>query len=320
MRRRPCNHRLKANAPHGARHELLGTRIPLIALIQAVTVGEHLNFRHAAAALGISQSSVSERVRALAEALGVQLFERGHRGVRPTEAGRFFLAQITDAIDQLDYAVKTAGMIGGGEVGRIRIGVPTTIAAGFLAELLDRYRQRWPGIDIELFDGRARDAILKIREAELDVAFVAGITDIPDCHAKPLWTESLVIAAPESDPRAKCSALTWRNFADDLFLVRYGGTGPQAHDHIVRRFEEHGLQPNVQRCDVDRCMLLSMVAANYGITLVSEATSKAAPPGITFIRLLDEPEPVKFGAVWSPHNSSKALRGLLDIAREQATI
>jgi len=121
--------------------------------------------------------------------------------------------------------VKTAGIIGGGEVGRIRIGIPRRIAAGFLTELQDRYRQRWPGIDIELFDGRARDAILKIREAELDVAFVAGMTDIPDCHAKHLWTESLVIAAPESDPRANCSALSWRNFADDLFLVRYGGTG-----------------------------------------------------------------------------------------------
>jgi len=77
MRRHPCNHRLKANAPHGALHELMGTCIPLIALIQAVTVGEHLNFRHAAAALGISQSSVSERVRALEEALEVRLFERG---------------------------------------------------------------------------------------------------------------------------------------------------------------------------------------------------------------------------------------------------
>ena len=131
----------------------LGTRIPLISLIQAIAVGEHLNFRHAAAALGVSQSSVSERIRALEETLGVKLFERCPRGVRLTEAGRIFLADVAQGIDQLDHAVKTVGMIANGKLGCLRIGVPTTIAAGFLAELLNCYRQQWPDIDIELFDG-----------------------------------------------------------------------------------------------------------------------------------------------------------------------
>ncbi len=320
MRRRPCKRFSKANDKHAGQRQVLGTRIPLTALIHAVAVGEHLNFRHAAAALGVSQSSVSERIRALEETLGVRLFERGHRGVRLTEAGRFFLAHVADGIDQLDYAVKTAGMIGGGTCGRIRIGVPTTIATGFLAELLQRYRKQWPGVELELFDGRARDAIFQVREGRLDVAFVAAIAEIPDCHSRPLWTEPLFVAMSDSDPRAKASGLFWRDLAEDLFLVRYDGTGPQEHDHIARRFNERGLHPKVQRCDVDRCMLLSMIAADYGVALASEATSRTPVPGIAFIPILDEPEPITFGAVWSPHNSAKAVRGLLDIARKQATI
>jgi len=292
----------------------------MTALIQALAVAEHLNFRHAATALGISQSSVSERIRALEETLGVRLFERRHRGVWLTDAGRAFLAQVADGIDKLDYAVKTVGMIGSGELGRIRIGVPTTIAAGFLAELLHRYRQQWPGIHVELFDGRARDAIFRVRDGRLDVAFIAAITDVPDCHSRPLWTEPLFIAMADSDPRADASGLFWRDLGDDLFLVRRDGTGPQAHDHIARRFGERGCHPRVQRCDVDRYMLLSMVAAGYGVTLVSEATSRTTMPGVAFALLLDEPEPIQFGAVWSPHNSAKAVRSLLDLARKRATI
>lgn len=46
----------------------LGTRIPLTALIQTLAVAEHLNFRHAANALGVSQSSVSARVKTLEDA------------------------------------------------------------------------------------------------------------------------------------------------------------------------------------------------------------------------------------------------------------
>jgi predicted transcriptional regulator len=48
----------------------LGDRIPLIALIQTLAVAEYLNFRHAANALGVSQSSVSERIKALEGTLG----------------------------------------------------------------------------------------------------------------------------------------------------------------------------------------------------------------------------------------------------------
>ncbi|ESX84991.1 LysR family transcriptional regulator [Mesorhizobium sp. LNJC405B00] len=69
----------------------LGSRIPLTSLIQTLAVAEYLNFRHAANALGVSQSSVSARIKALEEDLGILLFERNTRGVRLTEAGRLFV-------------------------------------------------------------------------------------------------------------------------------------------------------------------------------------------------------------------------------------
>ena len=60
----------------------LGSRIPLASLIQTLAVAEHLNFHRAANTLGVSQSSVSARIKALEEELGVVLFERNTRGVR----------------------------------------------------------------------------------------------------------------------------------------------------------------------------------------------------------------------------------------------
>lgn len=69
---------------------LLRGRIPLVALIQTLSVAEYLNFRHAAHALSVSRSSVSTRIKTLEEDLGGVLFERRHRGVRLTDAGRSF--------------------------------------------------------------------------------------------------------------------------------------------------------------------------------------------------------------------------------------
>ncbi|MFM2495492.1 LysR family transcriptional regulator, partial [Salmonella enterica subsp. enterica serovar Kentucky] len=76
---RRTNHRNLVNVG------ILSGRIPLISLVQFIAVAEHLNFRHAAKALGISQSSVSARVKALEDNLGVLLFERHARGVRLTD-------------------------------------------------------------------------------------------------------------------------------------------------------------------------------------------------------------------------------------------
>lgn len=56
-------------------------QIPLVALRHAVVVSDILNFRHAARVLGVTQSSVSARIKALEEALGIVLFERRHRGL-----------------------------------------------------------------------------------------------------------------------------------------------------------------------------------------------------------------------------------------------
>src|SRR5690606_37333250 len=108
-------------------------------------------------ALGVAQSSVSARVKALEEEIGILLFERHARGVRLTEAGRHFVEQIAAGVDQLDHAVKTAGMAASGKTGRLRIGVPALIPRSFLAELVAQYRDDYPGINLEIIEGTARD-------------------------------------------------------------------------------------------------------------------------------------------------------------------
>ena len=58
-------------------------------------------------------------------------------------------------VDQLDHAVKTAGMTAQGECGRLRIGVYGLIPGSFLAELVGQYRKDYPNLDIEITEGTA---------------------------------------------------------------------------------------------------------------------------------------------------------------------
>ncbi len=296
----------------------LGGRIPLISLVQALAVAEYLSFRRAATAMGVSQSSVSMRIKLLEQDLGVLLFERWSRGVRLTEAGRHFLAHVATAIEHLDHAVKTAGAIGMGRQGRLRIGLYSPIASGFLGELLRGFRELHPAVDVRITEGRARETVRAVREEQLDVTFVLGIPSVEDCHTKPLWREDLVIALPQQHPCATAEGVRWTDLAEETFLVRREGSGPQLYDHIVLRLADHWREPRIERSDVGRDTLMTMVSQGFGVTLTSEAIMQIFFPGVVFQPLLDEPEPITFSAVWSPHNRSRALRDLLTLAQRRA--
>ncbi|UHD45464.1 LysR family transcriptional regulator [Aureimonas altamirensis] len=307
-----------ANDAFRSSETLLGSRIPLLSLIQTLAVAEYLNFRHAAKAMGISQSSVSARVKALEEDLGILLFERHARGVRLTEAGRHFIERVATSIDQLDHAVRTAGMVARGEHGRLRVGIHALIPGSFLATLIERYREQHPGVDVEIAEGTARESVMQLRANRLDLTFVAGSPEFPDCHARRIWSERLLAVLPARHALADGAGVSWADLADDTFIVRQSGTGPQVHDHIVMRLAGNAPGLSILRFDVERGTLISMVAQGYGVTIAGEATTLLHAPGVTFLPILDEPEPLPFSAIWSPHNRSPALRGLLDLAGQMS--
>ncbi|WP_192900967.1 LysR family transcriptional regulator [Marinicauda algicola] len=290
----------------------------MVSLLQTLAVAEYLNLRHAANALGVSQSSLSTRIRVLEEDLGVALFERHARGVRLTDAGRRFVEKVAAGVDQLDDAVKTAGMTARSELGRLRVGVHALVSGGFLAELIGLYRDQYPSIDLDIIEGTARETMAQLRADRLDVSFVANAPDFPDCLSRRIWTERLKVVLPPNHLLAHQTSVMWADLASETFLVPYGGTGPQVHDHILLRLAGGWPNASILPLAVERATLLSMVAQGFGVTIVGDATALAPPPGVVFLPITDEPEPVCFSAVWSPQNRSPALRAFLDLAQRVA--
>ena len=127
--------------------------IDIVSIAQGLLVAECLSFRRAAKVLGVRQSTVSRRVRSLEDRLGVSLFERYHGGVRVTAAGTRFLERARHALLHLDHAVKSAAAAGRGENGVLRIGIFSSMGAGFLRELIREYSARHPDVVIQISEG-----------------------------------------------------------------------------------------------------------------------------------------------------------------------
>lgn len=295
---------------------MTSAHIPMVALVQTLAVAQYLSFHRAALALGTSQSSVSARIKALETDLGITLFDRNTRGVRLTEAGRRFVDQVDDAMGILDRAVKTAGMQARGEAGVLRIGVHALTPDCFLDRLLGRFRSTRPGVRMHITEGTAREALLMVRESRLDLAFMACTHEIPDLQSRVIWRDRLTAALPVGHPLTAYPNVEWRQLSAETFLVRHSGTGPQVHDLIVLRSAGKWQTPTIQRVDVGRSALLSMIAGGYGISLFVEEAAATAMTNVTFLPISDEPETIPFSAIWSPRNRDPALLDLLTLARK----
>lgn len=286
----------------------------MAALIHTLAVAEHLSFYRAAQVLGTSQSSVSTRIKTLEQDLGVVLFDRNTRGVRLTDAGRRFVDHVHEAMGILDRAVKAAGMQARREEGKLHVGVHALTAGCFLDRLLKRFHDEYPNVRLHITEGTARDAQFRVREGKLDLAFMAGAHELPDLNSRIIWRDRLMVVLPTKHSLAAQAGVKWPLLAEETFLVRHGGTGPQVYDLIVTRSAGKWLTPPIIRVDVGRSALLSMIAAGHGISLFAEEAVAANMANVVFLPITDEPESVVYSAVWSPANRNPALVTLLEIA------
>jgi DNA-binding transcriptional LysR family regulator len=293
--------------------------IDLVSVTQALLVAEHLSFSRAAQVLGVRQSAVSRRVRALEDKLGVSLFERDNTGVRITEAGRRFLERTRPALAEIDHAMKAAASAGRGAEGVIRIGILSSVSSGFLRNLLGHYHCFHPAIAIDIVEGSANEHVARITERQIDIAFVTGTPQASHCDTVLLWETRVFAALPGWHSLASDNAIQWDSLKDEQFIVSRDAPGPEIHDYIVRRTAAFGRSPTVERHGVGRETLMHLVALGLGISIASEAATSTQYPDVIFRPFDTMEDMLTYSAVWLPGNDNPALRRFLSLARSWAS-
>lgn len=284
-----------------------------------LAAAEHMSIRRAAEALEVEPSTVSRAIRDFEDRLGVGLFERGPFGVRITNAGRQFLRQTAPGFQIINHAIQDAGAAGRVETGILLMGVVTTLAGGFLRELVSRYEAAHPGVWVDIRDGGRPEHIQNIRSHKLDVGFFTGNGEVKGCDTIQLWDERVHIAMPRSHPLSGENKIDWHQLRDDLFIVSRFGPGPEIRDYIIRRISDYSTYPMIDYRDAQQETLMHMVAMGKGITPVVEAWRCMPIPELRLVPLSSDADIVPFSAVWSPHNDNPSLRRMIKFAEKLAT-
>jgi molybdate transport repressor ModE-like protein len=132
------------------------------------------SFGKAAQALGYTQSAVSQQIATLERLVGQKLIERpgGPKPVSLTEAGRLLLTHAEAIAARVAAAQADLTALGDGEAGTLRVGVFQSVGQRILPELMRRFLESWPKVEVTLTESADDGQLLGLVErGELDLAF-----------------------------------------------------------------------------------------------------------------------------------------------------
>ena len=134
-----------------------------------IAVVEAGSFSEAAEACHISQSAISQQIKALEDELQVELLERRGRRFAVTPAGQWFYQRAKRHVAEMDSTIREVRRIGTGERQQLRIGVLTGFSGKIIQNAVSDFVASHPYVQMSLLSGTHEDIFQKILAGQLDM-------------------------------------------------------------------------------------------------------------------------------------------------------
>jgi DNA-binding transcriptional LysR family regulator len=238
-------------------------RLPQIELLAALDHAPTLSA--AAREVNLSQPAASRMLRALSNDLGIDLFERAGRTLRPTSAGSALLRRAAGFIGELDRVQTEIDAISNGFRGSANVG--TGVGAGYvlLPRALKLLRKSGPGIVVTVREASIEELLAMLRENRIDlIVSRLGTTVLRhDVAVEDLYNPPLRVVCGPHHPLARARKADWASVLRQEWILPEDGTPLRAGLEAI--FRKCGGRP-------DRYLLeSSSIPAN--VSLLSECNA-----------------------------------------------
>ena len=139
-----------------------------------VAVAKFGHLTRASEALHLSQPALSSHIKTLEEQFGVTLFERTPTGMTLTPSGRRLLVEAEQIIGAVRHLAHSAQDLRGQPTGHLKIGTVLNPATLRVGETISRALERYPQIELELYQVMSSDVLARLRNGTLDAGFFFG--------------------------------------------------------------------------------------------------------------------------------------------------
>ena len=230
-----------------------------------VEVARQGGFSRAAQTVHAVQPTVSKAVQAVEDRLGVRIFERANNGVRLTVEGEIVYRRALNILQEFEALEADVAALHKLEKGVLRIGFPPVASGILFADLLSKYRQLYPGINISLQEQGCASLEPMVLSGDLDLA-VTLLPVPPNFSWLQIRDEPLMVIMPPDHPLADRKRLKMDELADNAFIGFEQGF--LLNDRIKAVCRQRGLKLNECLRSGQLDFIMTLVATGIGVALL----------------------------------------------------
>ncbi|GAA4483506.1 transcriptional regulator CynR [Rhodococcus olei] len=167
-----------------------------------LAVADHGNFTRAAEALHISQPTLSQQVKQLERALGVQLLDRSGRTVRLTDAGETYARHARLALRDLEAGERAVHDVQDLSRGHLRVAMTPTITAYLIGPLVHRFHAMHPGVTLTVVETTQDRIEADVLDDRVDLGIAFAGPHVSGIESTALLTENLGLVVGSTHPLA----------------------------------------------------------------------------------------------------------------------
>ena len=236
------------------------------------------------------------QIKKLEEEIGVELFHRYSQGATLTPAGQTFLKAVSPIQNQLKNAVRLTRNTANGETGELRLGFTgTSILNPLIPTAIQTFQHTYPDVKLILKEANSLILIESILNNELDIAIIRPPENYPKTITiKNFINEKLIAALPIDYPNNEDS-IDLDQFKNESFIVSPPNISAGLYSAIINACQQHGFTPKIGQQAPQIISILSLVAANLGISLVPESTKQLKIEGIKYKYLNNQTSTIGLG-------------------------
>jgi DNA-binding transcriptional LysR family regulator len=286
-----------------------------------LAVYEELHFGRAAERLHIAQPPLSQAIRKLENELGVTLFERTSRAVKPTPAGETLAEEARKVLASFNFAVSEARRAGIREA-PLRIGCAGMLPTVRLQRFVHELKKRDANLRTEVIRIWAEEQIERLRGGLLDLGVFMRVDEHPDLEYEPLFRgEPVHVFLPSGHALAEKTTVTPNDLACEMRISFPRTINPAYQDRFASALESAGYRfaGRHEISSEDPRDALLAVAGGLGVVFGGPSLRELGDEGNELImRPIDPPLELPATVVAWRASAPRALRSSLTAVRDVA--
>lgn len=244
-------------------------------LLLLVALDEERNIHRTAEALLMTQPAASKLLKELEEMLGVELFERLPRGMKPTWYGEIMIRHARMVLSSLNQAHEEITALKSGLIGQVRLGVITDPAIRLVPLAIARVKQQYPMLDVHVTVDTSDMLQPPLMSGKLDilVARLFQQHDKTNLVYEPIAEEPISIVCRPGHPLLSVPRLNLRDVVSAAWILTPSGSVLRHRVDIA--FRQQNLEPPMNVVEtVSQLVITSLLESTDMLAVISSRVAE----------------------------------------------